>query len=185
MQLKVIQIMDKDRVTDDVSGLVQRRFTAAMDSVQIFVTSSKTFSSEFLGMYSANRYGVKVGSSWPPWVPLEVMFDFNVDPYGFSRVVQRTSVSMRYDKFNTLRLKYNDDVTSGQSRSSQSDVTGDENRMDHLWVDFPRLLAKCDSTQYYSLYLIVLDLLLYSEPLEKTRSEALGKDHALLPTLVT
>jgi Mitochondrial protein from FMP27/Golgi-body localisation protein domain/RNA pol II promoter Fmp27 protein domain/Domain of unknown function (DUF2405) len=175
MQLKVIQIMDKDRVTDDVSGLVQRRFTAAMDSIQVFVTSTKTFSNEFLDMYSANRYGAKAGSSWPPWVPLEVMFDFNVDPYGFSRVVQRTSASMRFDKFNTLRLKYNDDVTSGQSRRSQSDPAPDENRMDHLWVDFPRLLAKCDSGQYYALYIIVLDLLLYSEPLEKTRSERLEK----------
>ena len=174
MQLKVIQIMDKDRVADDVSGLVQRRFTAAMDSVQIFVTSSKT-SSDFLHMYSANQYGAKSGSSWPPWVPLEVMFDFNVDPHGFSRVVQRTSASMRFDKFNTLRLRYNDDVTSGVDNPSQNGAAPDENRMDHLWVDFPRLLAKLDSRQYYALYVIVLDLLLYSEPLEKTRTERLEK----------
>ena len=43
MQLKVLQIMDKDRVMDEVSGLVQRRFTATMDSLQIFV--SRSFSS--------------------------------------------------------------------------------------------------------------------------------------------
>jgi hypothetical protein len=174
MQLKVIQIMDKDRLTDEISGLVQRRFTAGMDSVQVYVTSSKTFSSEFLDMYSANRYGAKAGSSWPPWVPLEVMFEPNVDPYGFSRVVERTSARLRFDKFNTLRLKYNEDVTTGQSNVSGGPDNA-ENRIDHLWVNFPQLHAICDSTQYYALYVMVLDLLLYSEPLEKTRNEKLEK----------
>ncbi|RDI83477.1 hypothetical protein Vi05172_g6631 [Venturia inaequalis] len=170
MQLKVIQIMDKDRLTDEVSGLVQRRFTAGMDSVQMYVTSTSSFSSEVLDMYSANRYGAKAGSSWPPWVPLEVMFDFNRDPYGFMRVVKRTSATLRFDKFNTLRLKYNDDVTTGQGSPDD-----DDNRMDHLHVNFPQLHAICDSRQYYAMYIMVLDLLLYSEPLEKTRSEKLEK----------
>jgi FMP27 protein/RNA pol II promoter Fmp27-like protein/Golgi-body localization protein/uncharacterized protein DUF2405 len=172
MHLKVIQIMDKDRVTDDVSGLVQRRFTAAMDSLQIFVTNTKAFSRELLDLYSANRYGAPAGSSWPPWVPLEDMFDFQLDPYGFSRVVQRTSVELRYDKYNTLRLKYNDDITS---RQIDGDDNENESRMDHLWVDFPQLLATCDSDQYYALAIIVLDLLLYNEPQEKTREEKLEK----------
>jgi hypothetical protein len=175
MQLKVVQIMDKDRVTDEVSGLVQRRFNATMDSVQVFVTSSKTFSENLLELYSANRYGALSGTSWPPWVPLEDMFDFHVDPYGFSRVVQRTSASMQYNKYNTLRLKYNDDVTSGQGHLDGTHDKKEESRIDHISVDFPQLLTKCNSTQYYALYLIVLDLLLYSEPQEKTREERLEK----------
>ncbi|KAF2462089.1 mitochondrial protein from FMP27-domain-containing protein [Lineolata rhizophorae] len=176
MQLKVVQIMDKDRVSDEVSGLVQRRFSAAMDSVQIFVTSTKTFSTEYLHMYSGNRYGAPAGSSWPPWVPLEVMFEFQNNPFGFSRVVKRTSASLRYDKYNTLRLKYNDDVTrGGMGGEGNVKPEGLESRMDHLWIDFPHLRAICDSSQYYAVYIIVLDLLLYSEPLEKVRSERLEK----------
>ncbi|KAK7514320.1 mitochondrial protein from FMP27-domain-containing protein [Phyllosticta citriasiana] len=174
MQLKVIQVMDRDRVEDDVSGLVQRRFSAAMDSLQIFVTSTKTFSTEYLHMYSGNRYGASVGSSWPPWVPFEVMFEFDTNPYGFSRVVQRTSASLRYDKYNTLRLKYNDDV-SGEENSHANSPESAESRVDHLWVEFPHVRAVCDSMQYYAMYIIVLDLLLYSEPLEKQRSEKLEK----------
>lgn len=174
MQLKVVQIMDKDRVNDEVSGLVQRRFTAAMDSLQMFVTSTKTFSTEYLRMYSGNRYGVKAGTCWPPWVPLEMMFEFEDNPYGFNRVVHRTSASLRYDKYNTLRLKYNDDVSGGDSKNVKSDEET-ENRMDHVWLEFPQFRAICDSAQYFALYIIVMDLLLYSEPLEKTRSERLEK----------
>ena len=173
MQLKVVQIMDKDRITDDVSGLVQRRFSVDMDSVQFFVTSQKTLM-QFIHIYSGNRYGAPKNSYWPPWVAFEVNFDFAHDPFGWSRVVQRTSASLRYDKYNTLRLKYNDEVSTGKAGEKHKPENA-ESRLDHLWVDFPRLRATCDSSQYYTLYLIVLDLLLYSEPLEKVRSERLEK----------
>jgi Golgi-body localisation protein domain/RNA pol II promoter Fmp27 protein domain len=174
MQLKVVQIMDKDRVADDVSGLVQRRFSADMDSVQFFVTDQKSFSTQNLSLFSGNRYGAPAGSLWPPWVPLEVMFDFRTSPSGFSRVVKKTSASLRYDKYNSLRLKYNDEVTNADACPTQS-LENIESRIDHLWVEFPNIKAVCDSTQYYAIYIIVLDLLLYNEPLEKIRSEKLEK----------
>ncbi|EME47503.1 hypothetical protein DOTSEDRAFT_69445 [Dothistroma septosporum NZE10] len=174
MQLKVIQIMEKDKVDDDVSGLVQRRFNAAADSLQMFVTSTKTFTTEYLHFYSANRYGVKAGTYWPPWVPMEIMFEFQTNPYGFNRVVHRTSASLRFDKYNTLRLKYNDDVSGGDPKTAESAEEA-ESRMDHVWLEFPHFRAICDSAQYFALYIIVMDLLLYNEPLEKTRSERLEK----------
>ncbi|KAF2743452.1 hypothetical protein M011DRAFT_410560 [Sporormia fimetaria CBS 119925] len=173
MQLKVIQIMDKDRITDEVSGLVQRRFTVAMDSLQIFVTNAKTFT-EDIHMYSGSTYGTPAGSDWPPWVPFEVMFEFHTQPFGFQRVVQRTSASLRYDKYNTLRLKYNDDVSGGEGSSLRM-TDNFESRTDHVWVDFPHVRAICNSRQYYAMYVIVLDLLLFNEPLEKTRTERLEK----------
>ncbi|KAI8634908.1 mitochondrial protein from FMP27-domain-containing protein [Xylariaceae sp. FL1651] len=173
MELKVVEVMEKARLSDPVSGLVQRRFLLRMDSAQFFVTHQKWFSSQFLSMYSGNRYGTPSSSSWPPWVPMEVMFDFQSDPFGFKRIVQKTSAMLRYDKFNTLRLKYNDEVNNIESNTVSPDSA--ESRMDNLWVEFPQARALCNSSQYYAMYVIVLDLLLYSEPLEKTRSERLEK----------
>ncbi|KAL9128427.1 MAG: hypothetical protein Q9217_002889 [Psora testacea] len=173
MQLQVIQIMDKDRMADDVSGLVQRRFSVDMDSVQFFVTNAKLLK-EYHDIYLGNKYGAPQGSSWPPWVPFEVNFDFNFNPLGWSRVVSKTSASLRYDKYNTLRLKYNDEVSGGQGEQNNKPDSA-ESRIDHIWVDFPHIRAICDSAQYYTMYVIVLDLLLYSEPLEKVRSEKLEK----------
>lgn len=171
--LRVVQVMDKDRLADDVSGLVQRRFSVDMDSVQFFVTSQKTLM-QFIHIYSGNRYGAPKGSAWPPWVSFEVTFDFDYDPFGWSRVVSKTSASLRYDKYNTLRLKYNDEISAGNvgGKHSPKDI---ENRIDHLWVDFPHVRAICDSSEYYAMYQIVFDLLLYNEPLEKVRSERLEK----------
>lgn len=173
MELKVVQIMDKDRMADDVSGLVQRRFSVDMDSVQFFVSDERTLM-QYLHLYSGTRYGTRKGSAWPPWVPMEVMFDFKLNPFGFSRVVERTSASLKYDKYNTLRLKYNDEVTGGEPGHEVS-MDNIESRIDHLWVDFPQIRAICDSDQYYTMYIIALDLLLFNEPLEKVRSEKLEK----------
>ena len=173
MQLKVVSIMDKERLSDDVSGLVQRRFALDMDGVQIFVTNLKRLS-RFIHLYSGNKYGNSPGSSWPPWASIETMFDFQIDPFGFQRVVQKTSASLRYEKYNALRLKYNEEVAEG-TKAHGATKSRNESRIDHLWVDFPRLRASCDSHQYYTMYIIVLDLLMYHEPLEKTRSERLEK----------
>lgn len=172
MELKVMEVMDKERISDDVSGLVQRRFLVNMDSTQFFVTHQKWFLTNLVSMYAGSKYGAPTGSSWPPWVPIEVVFDFQADPFGFKRVVQKTSAMLRYDKYNTLRLKYNDEVNTDDNDASQE---SSETRMDHLWVEFPQARALCNSSQYYAMYVIVLDLLLYSEPLEKTRSERLEK----------
>ncbi|CAJ2506947.1 Uu.00g081330.m01.CDS01 [Anthostomella pinea] len=173
MELKVVEVMEKARLSDQVSGLVQRRFFLRMDSAQFFVSHQKWFSDQLLSMYSANTYGVPLGSSWPPWVPMEVMFDFQSDPFGFKRIVQKTSAMLRYDKYNTLRLKYNDEVNDVEADDPSTEST--ESRMDNLWVEFPQARALCNSSQYYAMYVIVLDLLLYNEPLEKTRSERLEK----------
>ncbi|KAI0603340.1 mitochondrial protein from FMP27-domain-containing protein [Biscogniauxia sp. FL1348] len=173
MELKVVEVMEKARLSDTVSGLVQRRFLLRMDSAQFFITHQKWFSGQLLSMYSGNTYGTPSGTSWPPWVPMEVMNDFQSDPFGFKRVVQKTSALLRYDKFNTLRLKYNDEVNDTDTASLSADNT--ETRTDNLWVEFPQARALCNSSQYYAVYVIILDLLLYSEPLEKTRNERLEK----------
>jgi len=173
MQMKVVSIMDKARLSDNVSGLVQRRFALDMDGVQIFISNLKGLS-KLIHLYSGNRYGNAPGSSWPPWASIETMFDFQVDPFGFQRVVQKTSASLRYEKYNPLRLKYNEEVAEGKEGTNGS-PHNKESRIDHLLVDFPRLRASCDSQQYYAMYIIVLDLLMYHEPLEKTRNERLEK----------
>uniref|UniRef100_A0A093Y1H4 Uncharacterized protein n=1 Tax=Talaromyces marneffei PM1 TaxID=1077442 RepID=A0A093Y1H4_TALMA len=173
MTLKVLSIMDKRRVSDDVSGLVQRRFSLNMDGAQFFVATQKNLKAH-LQFYAGNKYGNAPGSAWPPWLTLEAMFDFELLPFGFSRIIQRTSASLRYDKYNNLRLKYNDEVSQNEGNAAAFHDAGD-GRVDQVWVDFPNVRAICDSTEYYTIYIIVLDLLLYNEPLEKVRSEKLEK----------
>lgn len=164
MELKVVSIMDKARVADDVSGLVQRRFSLEMDGAQFFVATQKNLMAN-LQFYAGNKYGNAPGSAWPPWLTLEAMFDFELNPFGFSRIIQKTSATLRYDKYNNLRLKHE------EVGRDNTQVRG----LDSISVDFPHFRAICDSAEYYSMYIIVLDLMLYSEPLEKVRNERLER----------
>lgn len=177
MQLKIVSIMDRERIGDEVSGLVQRRFALNLDNTQFFVSHHQDFVPQSMSLHSENRYGTLNGSSWPPWVPLESMFDYRQVPVGFSRVVERTSATLRYDKHNSLRLKYSDQVSGTEAGvpATKNGPLEAERRVDQVWVDFPRVEASCDSSQYFAMYIIVLDLLLYSEPAQKVRSEKLEK----------
>src|SRR5690606_36482256 len=135
----------------------------AMNNTQFFVSQQRDFLSQSTWLHSANRYSAPSGTSWPSWVPLENMFDFQNNPIGFSRVVERTSATLRYDKHNSLRLKNSDQISGHEAKSITSPSgPGDvERRVDHVWVDFPKVQASCDSSQYFAMYIIVLDLLLY------------------------
>ena len=175
MQLKVVSIMDKEIEYDDVSGLVQRRFSLDMDGAQFFVATHRNLMAH-LQFYAGNRYGNSPGSAWPPWITLEAMFDFELNPFGFSRIVQKTSASLRYDKYNSLRLKYGKEVAKAHpGQGHAANPVNRELRMDQIKVDFPHFRAICNSDEYYTMYIIILDLLLYSEPLEKERNERLEK----------
>ena len=172
IHLKAVEILDRSRPTGDVSSLVRRIFSAEMDSIQFFVSQQRMFAFASRALYSGSQYGVASNTSWPPWLPLENIFDFDTNPYGFSRIVQKTSASLKYDKHNSLRLKYATDSRNEESGNRPAEI---ESRLDQISAHFPVLRAECDSVQYYALYLIVLDLLLYNEPLEKSRSERLEK----------
>ena len=129
----MVQIMDKDRITDDVSGLVQRRYSLDTDAVQVFVTSRQS-TNDVLYSSTVVPYGTRADSHWPPWAPLETNFDFETAPLGWVRIVQKTSASLRYDKYNNLRLKYNSELAKDSPLAAVAREP--ENRMDHLWVDF-------------------------------------------------
>ncbi|KAJ6260479.1 hypothetical protein Dda_4705 [Drechslerella dactyloides] len=175
MQLTVISIMDKERMGDPVSGLVQRRFALELENAQAFVAKHKDFTSPLHNLHSNNQYGCVKNTSWPPWVPLENMFLFDTNPHGFSRVVKKTSTTLRADKHNSLRLKLIDEGLDSGGSEKNANLADNEPRVDHVWATFDRMEVSTNSAEYYTLYIIVLDLLLYSEPLEKSRNERLEK----------
>ncbi|KAF3932880.1 hypothetical protein ABW19_dt0202976 [Dactylella cylindrospora] len=175
MQLTVISVMDKERLSDPISGLVQRRFALELENAQAFVARHKDFTSPLHILHSNNQYGCVKNTSWPPWVPLENMLLFDINPHGFSRVVKKTSTTLRADKHNSLRLKLIDEGLDSGTSEHNSNLVESEPRVDHVWVNFDRMEVSSNSVEYFTLYIIVLDLLLYSEPLEKSRNERLEK----------
>lgn len=175
MYLQIFAIMDKESIDDEVGGLIQRRFSVGMDHAQFFVAHRKTIEEFSHRAILSSVYGAN-SAQWPPWIPVETVYDFHADPLPFTRMVERTSASMRYDKHNPLRLKLNDRVQDDILRSGDlSSLTPLDRRVDDISVHFPRVVVTADSAQYYALYLIVTDLLIYSEPSAKRQNVELEK----------
>jgi hypothetical protein len=146
-----------------------------MDHAQFFVAHKKSIEEFSHRSILSNIYGAN-SNQWPPWIPVETVYDFNADPRPFTRMVERTSAFMRYDKHNPLRLKLNDRVQDDIFHTAEpSGLVPLDPRVDDISVHFPSVVVTADSAQYYALFLIVTDLLIYSEPLVKRQNFELGK----------
>ena len=171
MQIKILAINDKTVAQDDVSVLVQRRFTLKMTGAQFFSAQQRDFHGAVANLLTQNTYGAVGESCWPPWLPIESVYDFDAAPRAFSRIVTRTSALMTYIKNNNLRIKKNDRIAQ-VDRINTDEV---EDRTDSVTVNFPKFNLTANSEQYYAMYTIVMDLLMYSEPLQKERNEQIEK----------
>jgi len=174
MYLQIFAVMDKESIDDDVGGLIQRRFSVGMEHAQFFVAHRQSIQEFSQQSILSNVYGAN-SQQWPPWIPVETVYDISADPQPFARMVERTSATLRYDKHNPLRLKLNDHVQDDFFQSEYTSLTPFDRRVDDISVHFPRVVVTADSAQYYALYLIVTDLLIYSEPLAKRQNVELEK----------
>ncbi|KAJ3064932.1 hypothetical protein HDU98_011668 [Podochytrium sp. JEL0797] len=100
---------------------------------------------------------------WPIWVPIENVTwnDFDVD-HCLERVVGRTSASVYRDKPNPLYVRRNGSTT-------KADFT------DCYTVDFPDFRTEVNSKQFFYVFDIVQNLLMYHDPASGERSKRLRK----------
>lgn len=171
MQMKILAVKDNTIAGDDVSALVQRKFSVQMTSAQFFYAQQKGFHGAIANLLTQNSYGADGDSYWPPWVPIESVYDFERSPRAFDRIVDRTSALCVYTKNNQLRIKKNENTI----RKSQINGSNAEDRTDSILVDFPKFVLSANSEQYYAMFTIAVDLLMYSEPLQKERNEQIEK----------
>ncbi|CAG7848535.1 UPF0648 protein C3H5.09c [Serendipita indica DSM 11827] len=110
--------------------------------------------------------GMQIFSPSPVWadastgiqLPYEVFLDDRCETVEYDRIVRHTSCLVQYDKYNRLRLR-----TSSQS-TPQTDL---------LLANVPRFTLQANSDHFTSLYNVVTDLLLYSDPSNRIRLDRL------------
>ncbi|WBW71131.1 ER-PM contact site phospholipid-binding protein Hob2 [Schizosaccharomyces osmophilus] len=166
LQIKILSIVDPTFPVNDINYLVERRFLCNVNESQFFTADANDFRVSDSATLVLNKYGCENNSVWPPWVPLETTFDFVLTPAAFSRFLHRVSFSAVYTKHNDLRLK--ETVRSRRKYFEDLDV-----HTDTLTFDVPRVVISTDSSQYYDLFTIITNLLLYQEPSQKQRSQRL------------
>lgn len=176
IELKTVDVIDVSN-DDEESALIENRFGVLLEDAQFYVFKKEAVLNGALSFFS-NLYGNGKSGAWPPWLNIECCYS----PSTFQKelVVDRTSVVCRYDRPNALHVIHNASEEQSETNFSSSLVRCEKYRHNRVCVDFPKVVATCDSDQYFAIYTIVVDLLIYSEPTKKQTSERL--DRVLLTT---
>ncbi|ODV81863.1 uncharacterized protein CANTADRAFT_45720 [Suhomyces tanzawaensis NRRL Y-17324] len=177
---KIVSVVNKNSEgTLDNSKEFATRFGIMMKHANIFVLQKEDVVGSNLGILSRNTYGAR--SNWPPWLGIEICKN-GLWAGEDKLLVEKTSLMIMYEQIKPLGARIGEgegDEDEGEDDDSEnaSDVSASDKigPVDKLFVDFPKLIISSTSKQYFTLYIIVLSLLFYTEPMSKEISEKLEK----------
>lgn len=173
IELKIVNILDKQIEDDEDSKLVETRYGISLHDAQFFVINKEKVAAGAYTLFSNMTYGCGKFPMWPPWVSIECHYDSS--PLKNALIIEKTSVTLRYDKPNSLRVQAGKEAGSLKNTCSAAMIRDEKHRQNRVAINFPKVVATCDSKQFYATFNVVMDLLIYSEPIQKERSERLDK----------
>ncbi|GAA5830097.1 hypothetical protein JCM11251_006874 [Rhodosporidiobolus azoricus] len=154
-QLKVFEIVDTRILDDPVNAEVLHQTFARLDGLQVFYPRQQTGSDD--GRIHA-------------FVPLETLVDLRVEPWGFDRVVPRTSAAFRYDKFNQLRLSSKRGLGQDNFGPASTLESHFHTATDRMSIECEKFSLSANPAHFAAIYNVVTNLILYSDPARKSRS---------------
>lgn len=169
---KVVSIYEKgnDKLTIGLEEL-ENRFGVLLQNANVFVFK-KSDDIEY-NVFDENCYGST--TDWPPWLGYEISKDSSLA--GKDNVLIENISSM-------VTMIDQKPFASGFSRNEEDDDNSDyfdADTDDHklasqsLKVDIPKVIITSTASQYFTLYSIITDLLIYTEPSNKEYLEKLEK----------
>lgn len=173
IQLKVIEIVDTERALGDQSRVLESRYGVFLQDAQFYVLSAENVRNHAYLYFSHHTYGCGKSPMWPPWLAVECCYDDQALKEFL--IINKTSATMRYDKPNSLRVQKMADTKELQNACTAALIRHEMHHQNRIAVDFPKIVATTNSSQFFAAYTIVIDLILYSEPVKKQHSEQLDK----------
>ncbi|KAJ9122086.1 hypothetical protein QFC24_004313 [Naganishia onofrii] len=149
-KLRTFTVEDGEYPGDSVNGLVLHRNYGALEGLQSFFPSN-------------DPENQKPSHTF---VPMEILLDTKLETSAFDRLVASTNCSLKFDKFNQLRLVHH---LKHVERSSEHL----KNYQDLAVVHIPAFGVVANARHFAAIYNILTDLLLYQDPEQKHRSQQL------------
>ncbi|EGG04706.1 uncharacterized protein MELLADRAFT_78278 [Melampsora larici-populina 98AG31] len=166
VQLKSYEVLDSAHLDDPVNAKVMRRNFSTIRGFQVYYPSHAPL------MPSIRVSGAGKSLAHQSLVPVEVLVDLRLEPWGFDRLIARCTVDMAYDTFNQLRIKRRSaGANSSFSCASQPHLQTSTNLL-RVEVD-DALSVHATALHYRAIYNVVTDLCLYTDPAQKKRNAAL------------
>lgn len=127
---------------------IMKRYGVHVVNANVFYFRREDYM-DYLDLYfNVAAYGHVEGTSWPPWVALELCFDSDYIP-AEANIVKNLSAAICYDKVSELSSLY------GLVKDKLQDKLGGF---------FPRVAVSSDSKTYMYIHKLVKNLFFYVEP---------------------
>lgn len=190
---KIVSVYDKskDQMLVDLAEL-ENRYGCVVNNANVLVFDKQQKELSLAFIFDTNCYGSQ--TNWPPWLGIEICQDASLagDEH---LLLENTSTMVTYHQLKPLaaRMSSIDDEVdydygaTNDDDAGTSDSDNESNYFDtqahhttdtisqRLCVDIPKVNITSTASQYYSLYCIVMDLLLYSEPSNEVLNDKLEK----------
>lgn len=173
LEAKILSVVTKkeSHLTLNAKEL-ETRYGFLLHDACVMVMNQKGIASREILM-ERKPYGTT--SNWPPFLGIEVCKDNSLAPQD-DILIERMSLMLTYDLVKALgsSIDQMEGNTDARSHVGTIDDSVDDS-LNRLRVDVPELVINCTSKQYFTLYVTVLSLLLYSEPMSVHLREKLSK----------
>ncbi|KAI5969813.1 FMP27 [Candida margitis] len=153
--------------------VLEKRFGIVLQDASVFVLNKKDVLGSDRMIITANPYGAE--ANWPPWLGSEITQ--NGKWAGENQLlIQNLSVMVLFYDTEIMSSKLSkpkDDtsVTEAEDHKPTSSLEAPK----RLRIDMPSVVMTSTSSQYFSLYVIIISLLFYSEPMSKAIAEKIEK----------
>ncbi|EGW30387.1 uncharacterized protein SPAPADRAFT_143218 [Spathaspora passalidarum NRRL Y-27907] len=170
---KILSIIDNSLTSE----LLETRYGVVVRNASVFVLNKKDIIGSDDLVISEMHYGAK--SAWPPWLGTEITLNGKWAGQN-ELLIEDLSVMLLYHEAEILggKLAQINDATSHFSELQSADFADAHEDVDapkKLRIDAPSVVITSTSSQYFTLYVIVLSLLFYSEPMSKVIHHKLEK----------
>lgn len=172
-EAKILSVVTKKDIHLTLNAKeLETRYGVLLHDACVMVLDKKSVKSRDL-LLEKQPYGTT--SIWPPFLGIEVCKDNSLAPQE-DILIKQMSLMLTYDQVKALGSSIDkmEGSTDAVSHTGTVDDTVDD-RVNRLRVDCPELIINCTSKQYFTLYITLLNLLLYSEPMSVHLREKLSK----------
>lgn len=169
LESKIITVTTrKDQLMGATKELITR-YGVILHDASIMVVDKKIAKTQTTS-WDVDSYGSK--SAWPPFLGIEICKNHLLAQKGIV-LAEKMSMMLTYDQIKATNpgVDQKEDLNEPSENSNDAFAPG----LNCLRVDVPELAINCTSLQYFSLYVTVLSLLLYTEPKSAHLAESLLK----------
>ncbi|CAK9440123.1 uncharacterized protein LODBEIA_P42230 [Lodderomyces beijingensis] len=181
---KIVSILDsKDEASADV---LEKRYGNVLRKANVFVLNKKDVLESDNFITVEHPYGAE--SNWPPWLGAEITDNGEWAGENQLLIKNMSVMALLYETevLGSKLAKMNNDAGGGATtdNSTTTPSHGGESGLNNakgleaprrLKIDMPSIILTSTSTQYFTLYMIVISLLFYSEPMSKFIKDKIEK----------